>query len=573
MGMNEKETALKDLAVIGDRCTCAFISKRGGVVWYSPGRFDRPSLFAGLLDAEKGGVWSIGMQGLSFQKRSYDSDSFLLRTFFKGKAGTLRVEDWMPMDALFKGICRQLSEAPVPLQLQLHPMPDYGRTKGVLTKRGAAVSINGTQFLYGSHALHIDGAAIICRVPLGEQSWFVLCNQELEVNEQVLLQARKASSDRWKEISSHITYHGPYETEVRHSLRVLRLMTYAENGGIIAAGTTSLPEVLGGCRNYDYRFVWLRDAAMITSALTRAGSDGVEEQRFLDFICAAMQHIDEPTVPFFDLDHKPAPNEQKLTTLGGYANSLPIRIGNNANDQLQLDAISNVLLAAKLLYTHYETRAHWALVTMLADYLAAHWHEKDHGLWEETQLQHYTSSKVVAAVGLEYISEFSQDSEQRARWREAAAQIRNFVSEKCLTAAGAYAAYAGSEAVDVSAILIPIWGYTEADAPEVLRTVEVLERESCENNLYRRHLVDYDSRKEGAFLAGTFWVAQYWVMRRNEKKFKQIIEAALAFMNDVGLMPEEGDPSTGAFLGNIPQTFVHASLIGAVIDYKKFKET
>lgn len=571
--MKEKETTLEDLAVIGDRRTCAYVSRHGSVVWYCPGRFDSPSLFASLLDVEKGGAWSIGTADLKFQKRSYASDSTLLRTYFTAGAGTLHVEDWMPMDTPFTGICRQLSEAPAPLHMQLSPMPGYGREKAIFTKKGEAVSINGNQFLYSSHALQPDGGTIKCQVPQGEKSWFVLCDQELEMNEQVLLEAKKKTGEKWKEISSHITYHGPYETEVRHSLRVLRLMTFAENGGIIAAGTTSLPEVLGGHRNYDYRFVWLRDAAMIASALTRAGSDGVEEQKFLDFICAAMNTVEEPVVPFFTLDYKPAPSESELNTLAGYADSLPVRIGNNANNQLQLDAISNVLLAAKLLYTHYDTRAHWEVVTMLADYLVCHWHEKDHGLWEETQLQHYTSSKVVAAVSLEYIADFSDDGEQQERWRKAAAQIREFVSEKCITAEGAYGAYAGSEAVDVSAILFPIWGYTKADAPEILKTVEVLERESCQNNLYRRHLVAFDSRQEGAFLAGTFWVAQYWVMRRNEEKFKQTMEAALAFMNDVGLMPEEGDPDTGAYLGNIPQTFVHASLIGAVIDYKKFKES
>jgi len=311
---------------------------------------------------------------------------------------------------------------------------------------------------------------------------------------------------------------------------------------------------------------------MIVSALTRAGSDGHEEHKFLDFICAAMYEVDEPVVPFFTLDYKPAPGGEELHHLTGYAQSRPVRIGNDANQQLQLDAISNVLLAAKLIYNKYNTHAHWQLVSKLADYLADHWHERDHGMWEETQKQHYTSSKVVAAVSLEFIAEQSDDDAQQQRWRQAAADIRQFVRQKCLTPEGAYAVYAGSENVDVSAILFPIWAYTDAEAPEVLKTIEMLERDYCRNNLFRRHLVDFDSRREGAFLAGTFWVAQYWVMRRNWQKFEQVMAAALAFMNDVGLMPEEGDPDTGAFLGNIPQTFVHASLIGAVIDYKKAKQ-
>ncbi|WP_439883502.1 glycoside hydrolase family 15 protein [Pontibacter sp. MBLB2868] len=567
--MTRSEINIKDLAVIGDRETCAYISKDGSVVWYCPVRFDAPSLFASLLDTVKGGAWQILCNELSFSYRYYLEDSTILRTCFKSPHGELLLEDWMPMNGSLSGICRNLSSAPEAVKVILAPKPDYGKLVPELAFEGSVVSINDQQFLYASHPLAIEGNHIICSVPAGEASWFMLCNRRQQVNEQVLMEARKTTREKWEEVTSHITYKGPYEQEVKSSLRVLRLMTYVKNGGIIAAGTTSLPEVKGGGRNYDYRFVWLRDAAMIVSALTRAGSDGVEERKFLSFICSAMHQVKEPVVPFFTLDFKPAPGESVLQNFSGYADSQPIRIGNNANDQLQLDAISNVLLAAKLIYNSFDTNEHWETVSGLADYLADHWMEKDHGLWEETQKQHYTSSKVVAAVSLKFIAAHSQDEREKKRWLEASANIRAFVEANCITSEGAYAVYAGAEAVDISAILFPIWDYTAADTPEVLKTIEVLERDYCTNNLFRRHLVDFDFRKEGAFLAGTFWVAQYWVMRKNWKKFKTTMEAALAFMNDVGLMPEEGDPDTGEYLGNIPQTFVHASLIGAVIDYKK----
>ncbi|GHA55388.1 glycoside hydrolase family 15 protein [Pontibacter akesuensis] len=563
---------IKDLAVIGDRRTCAYIDKSARVVWYCPSVFDAPAIFAGLLDMEKGGHWRIGAPSLRFIKRSYRSDSTVLCTTLSGAAGELEVEDWMPMQASFNGICRTLSAAPEKLQIILAPRPNFARQKPKLQLQEGVASIDGILFLYASHPLRLNENTIFCDVPAGEKSWFVLSEQEQEMNWEVLQQAHEATKEKWKEVTSHITYHGPYEDEVRNSLRVLRLMTFAENGGIIAAGTTSLPEVKGSHRNYDYRYVWLRDAAMIASALTRAGSDGEEERKFLSFICDAMHQVKEPVVPFFTLKKQPAPGEEELQHLRGYADSLPVRVGNNANNQLQLDAISNVLLAAKLIYNTFDTKEHWELVCYLADYLASHWYEQDHGLWEETQKQHYTSSKVIVAVSLEYISEHSEDKAQQERWKNAATDIRAFVAQECLTSEGAYAAFPGSEAVDVSAILFPIWAYTDADAPEVLQTIKVLERDYCQHNLFRRHLVDFDSSVEGAFLAGTFWVAQYYVMRRNWERFGQIMEAALALMNDVGLMPEEGDPETGEFLGNIPQTFVHASLIGAVIDYKKARE-
>ncbi|AKD05144.1 glycoside hydrolase family 15 protein [Pontibacter korlensis] len=567
--MKETQTSIQDLALIGDRRTCAYVSKTGSVVWYSPRRFDAPSVFASLLDTEKGGCWKVDAPGLHFKHRYYHSDSTILCTILACDSGEVQVEDYMPIRAGFHGICRSFSEAPDHLMLTISPKPDYGRTILQIKQHpNGTVSINGKLFLQASHPLQVEQNDIVCEVPAGDKAWFVLSEQQISINEKVLKEARSTTLQAWQEVSSHITYEGPYEREVRNSLSVLQLMTFAENGGIVAAGTTSLPEVKGGQRNWDYRYVWLRDAAMISSALTRAGSDGDQERHFLSFICDAIHKVKEPVVPFFTLDKQPAPGENFLTHFTGYAASRPVRVGNNANCQLQLDAISNVLLSAKLIYNRFQTREHWNLIAHLADYLTEHWHEKDHGLWEETQRQHYTSSKVVAAVSLEYIAEHSQEEAQKKPWLKAASEIRAFVAEKCITSEGAYAAYPGAEAVDVSAILFPIWAYTEADAPEVLKTIEVLERDYCQHNLFRRHLVGFDARQEGAFLAGTFWVAQYWVMRHNWQKFKQVMQAALVFMNDVGLMPEEGDPIRGEYLGNIPQTFVHASLIGAVIDYK-----
>jgi GH15 family glucan-1,4-alpha-glucosidase len=569
--MQQRDVNISDLAVLGDRRTCAYVSKSGSVVWYCPDRFDRPSLFAKILDSEVGGEWLIDTNDLSFESRQYLEDSTVLQTSFKNEdtSKELTLEDWMPMGCEFSGICRVLSHAPTTIRVKLIPKPDYGRQKVQLQKLNSKVSINQKQFFHSSHELSIVDNHITCTINKGDTAWFVLSDTEKNITLKDVQSARKSTMEKWKEVTEHITYHGPYEQEIRSSLRVLRLMTYAENGGVIAAGTTSLPEVKGGERNYDYRYVWLRDAAMIVSALTRAGSDGIEERKFLSFICSAMHEIDDPVVPFFTLDCKPAPGEELFYSLSGYANSQPIRIGNDANNQLQLDAISNVLLAAKLIYNNFDTTEHWDTVSKMADYLTEHWHEKDHGLWEETQKQHYTSSKVVASVSLKYIAEHSKDEEQKERWLKASNAIKDFVERECKTSEGAYAAYAGSEAVDVSAILFPIWAYTAEDTPAVLKTIEVLERNYCQNNLFRRHLVDFNSKKEGAFLAGTFWVAQYWVMRKDWNKFKQVFEAALAFMNDVGLMPEEGCPENGEFLGNIPQTFVHASLIGAAIDYKQ----
>ncbi|GAB3538044.1 glycoside hydrolase family 15 protein [Pontibacter brevis] len=566
--MGKRETNAADLAMIGDRRTCALLDKRGNIVWYCPKRFDAPSLFASLLDPEKGGAWILEAEGLEFEKRAYLEDSGLLQTHLKSEAGILLLEDWMPLTARFYGICRRLSKSPVPYTMHLGPRPNYARQHPVLKKQGEKhVTLEFDFHFYASHSVVVERETISCQVPAGEEAWFILAEKALGAPEEVLEEVREISLKNWREVASHITYKGPYEEELRKSLRLLRMLTYAENGGIIAAATTSLPEVIGGERNYDYRYVWLRDAAMIVSALSRAGSDGEKERKFLSFMCSAMHRIPKPVVPMLTLDTQPAGREQELA-FSGYKDSRPVRYGNGANDQLQLDANSNVLIAAKVIYNRYNTREHWETIQRLAEFLVEHWQKPDHGIWEETPQHHYTSSKVISSISLKYIAEHSEDAEEKKRWLDTSEQIRAYVNENCLTTEGAYAVYAGSEKVDISAVLFPLWGYTDADAEAMVKTVEVLERDYCQDNLYRRHLVEFDSGKEGAFLAGTLWMAQYWVMRKDWDKVETTLGAALNFMNDVGIMPEEGDPRTGEWLGNLPQTFVHASLIGAIIDYK-----
>ena len=566
--MKKAFTPLQDLALIGDRRTCALLDKRGNIVWYCPKRFDNPSLFASLQDPKKGGGWKLEAEGLEFDRREYLEDSGLLQTWFRCEKGNMLLEDWMPLDARFYGICRKLSASPVSYSMEINPRPDYARRPAVLQAKGKNyASLDYDFHLFASHPLEVKEESISCRVPAGEEAWFILAEKFLDNPAELLEEVRALSLKNWQLLSVHITYKGPYEAEMRKSLRLLRMLTYAQNGGIIAAATTSLPEVPGGSRNYDYRYVWLRDAAMIVSALARAGSDGEEERKFLSFMCSAMHRIKEPVVPMLTLDMQPAGKEQDLNFCG-YKNSKPVRYGNGAGNQLQLDANSNVLIAAKVIYNRYDTREHWETIQRLANFLVDHWQEPDHGIWEETPKYHYTSSKVITSISLQYIAEHSQDQEEKKRWLDTSAQIKQYVEENCHTPEGAYAVYAGSREVDVSAMLFPLWAYADADSEAVLKTVEVLERNYCRDNLYRRHLVEFDSRKEGAFLAGTLWVAQYWVMRRDWKKVEDTLGAALRFMNDVGIMPEEGDPATGEWLGNLPQTFVHASLIGTIIDYK-----
>lgn len=569
--MANLKSEIRDLAVIGDRRTAAVVTTDGSIVWYCPGRFDRPSLFAALLDLEKGGAWTLDLPVARLGGRNYLEDSAVLETRFELADGDFKVTDWMPMgEECPRGICRLFSPAPQPLVISVLPAPDYARSAVDLRPVGDGICINGTHWLYASRPLAMEEGVIRLELPAGEEGWAVLADAPLEAPSRSDVHFwLDTTLGKWRDITSCITYHGPFERQVAQSLRALRLLTYEPNGGVIAAATTSLPEVQGGDRNYDYRYVWMRDTGMIISALVRAGSNGPDERHFLEFICGSKQEDPgKPLLPpFLSLDFKPAPDESHLD-LAGYGGSRPVRIGNGASDQLQLDGFANVLLAAKLIYGRHNTREHWDTVKQIADFLAEHWREPDYGIWEEHEPRQYTTGKVIISCGLRYIADYAEDASQAGKWRAAAKDVEAYVASHCINSEGAYAAFAGSEAVDVSAALFPTWGYTAPDSPGMLATMRVLERDYSQGHLYWRHLEELDRYQKGAFLAGTIWVAQYWVLRKDLERARQILETALAYANDLGFFAEEADPKSGKMLGNFPQTFVHAAFIGAVIDYK-----
>ncbi|MEX2494952.1 MAG: glycoside hydrolase family 15 protein [Woeseia sp.] len=560
---------IRDLGLIGDRRTAAVVSPEGSILWYCPGRFDRTSLFASLLD-ENGGSWTVELPDARRSSRGYVGDSAVLETCLDSPAGKLMITDWMSVgrDVPRGVLCRRFSAAPADSRITVTPRGDYGKRSCRLRAAGGAVEIDDEYWLYASHALQMEGGAVLFDLRKGEEGWAVLADAALTEAEDVDVERwLSATLEHWRSLSSHASWSGPYEREVAESLRAIRLLTHEETGGIVAAATTSLPEVMGGASNWDYRYVWLRDAGMIVSALVRLGGDLVEGMAYLDFICSSRGSSEEyPLAVFTTLDGEAAPCE-KFLELAGYRGSKPVRVGNGAGAQMQLDAFGNVLLAAKLIYQQCEERPHWDTVEQIAEFLAAHWRDPDHGLWEETVKRQYTSSKVIAACALASVADYTSDPAQAQRWRKIVGEIRDFIAARCVTSAGTYAVYAGSEEVDVSTALFPVWAFTDADTPEMLATMAALEKDwSWRGLLYWRRLECADSKQEGAFLAGTFWVAQYWIMRGELLRARRIMDAALAYANDLGLFAEEADPRTGGMLGNLPQAFVHAAFIGAVVD-------
>ncbi len=573
--LKPQQPLIKDLALIGDKRTCAFIDTKGNVVWHCPWRFDQPSVFSLLID-EHGGYWSIQSDEANhFKQRNYRGNTAILESIFEIKNQPFTVTDFMPFGRGIRGLCRMFSGAPVSFTSVLFLKPDYGKATASFKKGKTAntLHVKGHElFIKASHPLVIENDCVMMQVPAGEASWAVLLDDDTHLDSLSLHHLKEAlehTATEWGKIMEQLDYEGPYQKEMHQSYKAIQLMTHDVSGGILAAGTTSLPEVIGSSRNYDYRYVWLRDTAMVVTALIRANSAGDEAERFLDFLqVGKTTNKKNLFVPFYDLDAKAAFDEREIPGTG-YQNSRPLRTGNGAFEQEQLDAQGNVILAAKQIYGKNNGKPHWENVVHTAEYIVNNWQRKDHGIWEEGLKEHYTSSKVLAAISLEFLSDYAETEKQKEHWLKAANDIREFVGNECITSDGCYAVFAGSDEVDITSALYPIWWFCKANTVEMQRTIQRLEINYRSGNLYHRHLCESDWKEEGVFLAASLWMAQYYVLLGNFETAKTIIDAVLEFATDLGLLPEEGDVKTGAFLGNIPQTFVHSSFIGVVLDYKE----
>lgn len=562
---------IQDLGVISDRRTCALLDQQGTLCWYCPERFDSSAVLSLLLDAEQGGYWTVEAPGKQFMRRAYIERSSVLVSEYMVAGQPFTLTDWLPLEEEFTGLCRTFSVASAPLTHTLRLRPDYGlcATAGEVSAEGTTVHFADLGlWLRTSHPARPVADTWQVTVPAGEASWAVLTSTEA-ILPQLTAPRLEESCTRtlaaWRKVAALLDYQGPYERQVLDSIRAVQQLTYEATGGIVAAATTSLPEVLGGARNYDYRYVWMRDVGLIVGALVQLDTAGQPEESFLDFVASAMLDNNQAKLsPFYAVDKTVVTSARKLD-LAGYQGSRPVQVGNEAYDQLQLDADANVLLTAKLLYDRFGHKEQWAAVVQIADFLAANWQQDDNGIWEEGATKAYTSSKVLAARGLEFMAEYADTPAQAQRWRQAGADIRQFVAQHCLTRSGAFAVYAGSQEVDITAVQFALWSYCAPDSPEMLATIRELEQHWCHDYLYWRRLEEFDSHKEGAFLAGTCWMAHYYSVAGNVDQAHRIIEAVLRYQNDLGFFAEEAGLHSGEqMLGNFPQTFVHSSFICAV---------
>jgi GH15 family glucan-1,4-alpha-glucosidase len=584
--------AIQDHAIVGDGRSAALVARDGAVSWLCWPRFDSPSLFGALLDAERGGVFSIRPTGPSVVTRRYLGDTNVLETRFETADGACRITDAMTVAGRNDDVLQaehelvrrvECDRGTVRLEVAFEPRPDYGREAARIRRRGALglyVPVSeGVLILRTDAALEPGESAARGSVTLaagGRLDFSLSFSQEAPAVIPPLgpaLDERLARTRAWwSRWAARADYEGPYRDAVVRSALALKLLGYAPSGAIVAAPTTSLPERLGGDLDWDYRFCWLRDASFTAYALAALGYRD-ELRAFVSWLIHSTRLTSPELHVLYDVfGNSPAP-ERVLPHLRGYADSRPVRVGNAAHDQFQLDLYGEVVEAAtQFARTGGELdRATGSLILDLGHYVVENWERPDHGIWETRceRVQH-THSLVLCWAALDRLVELScvhgvAGVPCRAFERERE-RIRAVVHERGWNESlQSYTSTLGGTEVDASLLRLPWYGFEPADSPRMRSTYARIERElGARDGLLYRYRTGA-SPGEGAFALCGFWAVQHLARSGRAAEASRRFERLLGFANDVGLFGEEVDPATGAALGNFPQGFTHLGVINAAL--------
>ena len=585
---------LDDLALIGDLHTAALVSTTGSIDWLCVPRFDSPACFAALLHDESAGHWRLAPDADDAKvERAYLDDTLILRTRWTTADGTVQVTDLMPPRTQEATLVRMVEglSGRVAMTSLLRLRFDYGRVRPWVRASDGGSGKEGSRDLDGvagpdAVRLHADvpvhhdedDASMVSRftVEAGQSVSFVMSyRQSFEPSRPPMAAQHAFDTTRafWSSWIRRCTYSGRWGDDVRRSLLLLKALTYAPTGGIVAAATTSLPEEIGGVRNWDYRFCWLRDATFTLQALLGTGYTE-EAKSWREWLVRAVAGDPAKLQIMYGLDGTQRLPEMELDWLAGYAGSRPVRVGNAAAAQHQLDVWGETLDG---LYLAREAGLHpsesaWDLQKALLDWLEGHWSEPDNGLWEVRGPQRdFVHSKVMAWAGVDRairsVSEHGMDGPVD-RWREIASDIHREVCEKGYDAdRDTFTQFYGSRGLDAALLLLPRVGFLPWDDPRVRGTVRAVQRELGHDGFVRRYDPEADGGTdglpgtEGAFLACSFWLADALHGIGANDEAERLFEHLLSFRNDVGMITEERDPRTGRALGNTPQAF---SLVGLV---------
>ena len=582
---------IEQYALIGDTQTAALVGDDGSIDWLCVPRFDSDACFAALLGDERNGRWLIGpAAGGRAARRQYRDGTLVLETEFDTPEGTVRVIDCMPIRDRTIDIVRVVEgvSGAVPMKVELWVRFDYGAVVPWVRRIDhSLLMIAGPNALQLQTPLRLKGhdmrhdAEFVVRA--GDKIPFVLTwypSHHREVPARIeATRALGRTTAWWQDWSRRSTYEGEHADVVQRSLVTLKALTYAPTGGIVAAPTTSLPEWPGGVRNWDYRYCWLRDSTFTLYSLTRAGYTR-EAVAWRDWLLRAV--AGDPAN--LQIMYGPA-GERRLTEyevdwLPGYEGSRPVRIGNAASQQFQLDVYGEVfdsLHHTRQIEVQEDPNA-WALQLAILEYLEGAWRDPDEGIWEVRGGRHdFTHSKVMAWVAfdraVQAVERFGLDGPVD-RWRAAADEVHREVCERGFDAErNTFTQSYGSTSLDASTLMIPLVGFLPPDDPRVAGTVEAIERELVFDGFVAR----YDSSEgvdglpagEGAFLPCSFWLADNLCMVGRRDDGVALFERLLGLTNDVGLLSEEYDPASGRMVGNFPQAFTHVSLVNTAANLSR----
>ncbi|WP_264309388.1 glycoside hydrolase family 15 protein [Pseudomonas putida] len=580
--------AIEDYALLGNCRSAALVSRDGSLDWLCLPRFDAPAVFAALLGNEENGRWRLApCDPVEHTRRQYLDDTLVLETTWVTASGRARVLDLMPLGEvnsvirIVEGLAGETN-----FEMDLVMRFDYGRSVPWVERLDpltlSAVAGPDRLILCGTVPPHARDHHTVARfrVGAGERHVFSLRHQpsHLPVQPDCDVEAALGRTiDQWQAFAARCPEVGPYTALVRRSLLTLKAMTYAPTGGIVAAVTTSLPERIGGERNWDYRFCWLRDATMTLLAFMNLGYFD-EAQAWREWLLRSVAGNPEQMQIMYGLAGERDLQEYTLPWLAGYEHSQPVRVGNAASGQRQLDIYGELADAMSQaikggLPRHPRSAA---IARLILPYVERIWREPDEGIWEvRGPRQHFVHSKVMAWVAFDRAAGLADTTEEdRARgrhYRQVADEIHREVCENGLDPSGTFFVQAyGANELDASLLHIALTGFLPADDPRFLRTLQEIEQRLLKNGLLLRYDTDSCSDGltpgEGTFLVCSFWLADVYVLLGRQAQAQALYERLSGLCNDLGLLAEQYDPAGKRMLGNFPQAFSHIGIINTALN-------
>ncbi|WP_219417046.1 glycoside hydrolase family 15 protein [Pseudonocardia nigra] len=581
---------LEDYGLIGDTQSAALVGYDGSIDWLCLPRFDSEACFAALLGDERNGRWLLAPAGgHRATGRRYRPDTLVLETDFTTADGTVRVTDCMPVRKGLPDVFRRVEglSGRVRMRSEMVLRTGYGRVVPWVRQTGrhllAAAGPDG--FTLDSdveHELERDDIVAEFEVQAGQHVDFRLAwtgwGEEppapLDVSKEI-----EQTAKWWQDWTGACRYEGEHREAVVRSLITLKAMSYGPSGGIVAAPTTSLPEQLGGVRNWDYRFCWIRDATFTLLALLDAGYED-EAVAWREWLLRAVAGRPEQMQLMYGVEGERRLTEFELDWLPGYAGSRPVRAGNAASGQFQLDVYSELMDAL------HQARSHgippdeqaWAVQRVLMDFLESHWRDPDEGIWEiRGERRHFTHSKVMAWAAVDRavrgVEDFGLDG-PLPDWKRLRSTIHDEVCEQAYDRKrNTFTQYYGSSTLDAALLLMSSVGFLPATDKRMRGTVAAIEKELCRDGFVQRYTMTKATEKldglppgEGAFLPCTFWLADHYLLAGRGDGGRAVFDRLLGLRNDLGLLSEEYDVAASRLVGNFPQALTHLSLVNTALD-------